>query len=284
MEKASKETTGTVFNIKRFSVHDGPGIRTSIFLKGCPLNCIWCHNPEGIDSAVTIWYNRNICISCGECITACRQNALGFNSAENRFISIDRSLCTLNGDCVRACPSGAIEFTGRIYSVSAIMEEVRRDITFYIRSGGGVTITGGEPLFQPQFCLEILKACKAEKIDTAIETSLFCEREVLVNLLDRTDLFIVDMKIFDPGKHEQYTGKSNIAIKENLKYLADTGKEIIVRVPLIRGITDSAENLESIRDFVVGLNGAIPVEYLNYNPLAKNKYQKLGLPSFTLPC
>lgn len=284
MEKASKETTGTVFNIKRFSVHDGPGIRTSIFLKGCPLNCIWCHNPEGIDSAVTIWYNRNICISCGECITACRQNALGFNSAENRFISIDRGLCTLNGDCVRACPSGAIEFTGRIYSVSAIMEEVRRDTIFYIRSGGGVTITGGEPLFQPEFCLEILKACKAEKIDTAIETSLLCEREVLVSMLNRTDLFIVDMKIYDPAKHEQYAGKSNNVIKENLKYLADAGKEIIVRVPLIRGITDSAENLENIRDFVVGLNGAIPVEYLTYNPLAKNKYQKLGIPSFALPC
>ncbi len=274
MEKTDK---GAIFNIKRFSVHDGPGIRTSIFLKGCPLKCVWCHNPEGIESDITIWYNRNICISCGQCAEICPNKALSVHPSENNFIEIDRSLCKLTGDCVKTCPTGAIEFTGIVTGIDEIMNEIRKDILFYQKSGGGVTISGGEPAFQSEFCLGILKACKAENISTAIETCLYCDREVVETLLNYVDLFIVDMKIFDEVQHEKYTGRSNNIIKDNLEYLSGTGKEIIVRIPLIEGITDSVTNLNSIADFVHGLNGGIRIEHLNYNPLAKSKYQKLGI-------
>ncbi|MFZ0281788.1 MAG: glycyl-radical enzyme activating protein [Bacteroidales bacterium] len=274
MEKINR---GVIFNIKRFSVHDGPGIRTSVFLKGCPLKCVWCHNPEGIESDITIWYNRNICISCGQCAETCPNKALSVHPSENNFIEIDRSLCKLTGDCVKTCPTGAIEFTGIVTGIDEIMNEIRKDILFYQKSGGGVTISGGEPAFQPEFCLGILKACKAENISTAIETCLYCDREVFETLLNYVDLFIVDMKIFDEVQHEKYTGRSNNIIKDNLEYLSGTGKEIIVRIPLIEGITDSVTNLNSIADFVHGLNGGIRIEHLNYNPLAKSKYQKLGI-------
>lgn len=269
---------GIIFNIKRFSVHDGPGIRTSIFLKGCPLRCIWCHNPEGIDPGITVWYNRNICIGCGSCIAGCPDKALAFHSPEDKYIETDRNLCRLAGACVKACPTGAIEFTGRICSAAKVMEEIRKDKIFYFNSGGGITLTGGEPLMQPSFSLEILKAGKLEGIGTAVETCLFCEREVLEDLMDYVDLFLVDMKIFDSSKHEHYTGESNYIIKENLKFLAAAGNQIIVRVPLIKDLTDTPGNLKSILDFVHGLDPEISVEFLNYNPLARDKYRRLSIP------
>lgn len=277
MEILTKDT-GVIFNIKRFSVHDGPGIRTSIFLMGCPLNCIWCHNPEGIKPEITIWYNRNKCIACGLCIEACPTKALGFHSFENKYVEINRELCDLNGSCVKVCPSGAIDFTGKTVTISEIMDEVVKDLSFYRKSGGGVTITGGEPVFQPGFSLGILEACKTQNIGTAIETSLFCDIELIENIYDLVDLFIVDMKIFDEKLHEKYTGKPNYIIKENLKFLSAARKELIVRVPLVKGITDSPGNLKNINDFVKGLNDKIPVEHLEYNPLAKSKYQKLAMP------
>jgi pyruvate formate lyase activating enzyme len=267
---------GTVFNIKRFSVHDGPGIRTSIFLKGCPLNCIWCHNPEGISASKTIWYDRSICILCGRCTEVCPEKALKL-SLQSRLVIIDRNLCLLSGSCVENCPTGAISFTCAFISSDEIMKEIRKDVLFFEKSGGGVTITGGEPLFQPDFCMAILKACKKDKISTAIETSLYCDRDILEGILSYTDLFIVDFKIFDSGIHEKYTGKSNHSIKENLRYLAGTGKEILVRIPLIKGITDKPDNIEGILGFIKDSGRSLPVEYLDYNPLAAGKYKKLSI-------
>jgi pyruvate formate lyase activating enzyme len=273
-------TDGIVFNIKRFSVHDGPGIRTSIFLKGCPLICIWCHNPEGISHDITIWYNRNICIACGKCTEACPRSALTLYTKGEKFIEIDRAGCNATGDCVRVCPTGAIDFTGRILSADDVMAEIRKDELFYETSGGGVTLSGGEPLSQPEFCIELLKSCRQENYNTAVETCLFCEEELLGRVADFVDLFLVDMKIFDGTKHEEYTGRRNELIKTNLKFLSELGKNIIVRVPLIAGITDSAENRNAIEDFVQKINPGIPVEYLDYNPLTKSKYQKLAIPFF----
>jgi pyruvate formate lyase activating enzyme len=269
---------GIIFNIKRFSVHDGPGIRTSIFLKGCPLSCIWCHNPEGISSDITIWYNRNICIACGKCTEVCPRSALTLHAKGEKFIEIDRLRCDVTGDCVRVCPTGAIDFTGRKSSADEVIAEIRKDELFYEASGGGVTLTGGEPLSQPEFCIELLKSCRKENYNTAIETCLFCEEELLGRVADLVDLFLVDMKIFDGTKHEEYTGRRNELIKTNLKYLSELGKNIIVRVPLIGGITDSAENRNAIEDFVQKINPGIPIEYLDYNPLTKSKYQKLAVP------
>jgi pyruvate formate lyase activating enzyme len=269
---------GTVFNIKRFSVHDGPGIRTSVFLKGCPLKCTWCHNPEGIDQAISIWYNRNVCIACGQCVAACPNKALKQNKPENNYIEIDYKKCDVTGNCIKVCPSRALQFTGTSATVSWVMSEIMKDILFFQTSEGGVTITGGEPTTQPVFCLEILKSCKTSGIHTAIETCLFCEQDILESMMNYVDLFIVDMKIYDPVKHEKYTGKPNEKIKENLSFLAGNKKNILVRVPMIKNISDDTDNKLKIESFVHDLNPEILVEYLNFNRLAVNKYIRLGIP------
>ena len=271
------ETVGNIFKIKRFSVHDGPGIRTSVFLKGCPLNCIWCHSPEGICSDITIWYNKSLCISCGECVKDCPEHALSLSYPE-QFINIDRKLCKLSGDCVRICPSGAIQFTGSLASVSDVMKEIVKDILYYTISGGGVTLTGGEPLYQPVFAREILEACNQRSIHTAVETSLFCDRSVIENTIDFIDLFIVDLKISDNVKHNNHTGKSNKIIRENFSHIVRSAKEVLVRIPMIPNITDNEDNINELLGFIHELNERIPVEYISYNPLAVNNYERLGIP------
>ncbi|TAL62286.1 MAG: glycyl-radical enzyme activating protein [Bacteroidetes bacterium] len=272
------ETEGKIFKVKRFSVHDGPGIRTAVFLKGCPLNCIWCHSPEGISSDISIWYNRNLCIACSQCVRACPNNALQLISDTGSYIKIDREVCNVNGACVNVCPTNAMQFTGLITTVSEIISEIKKDIAFYQTSGGGITLTGGEPLFQPDFSMGILETCRKLKIHTAIETSLFCERDKVKGIYEFVDLFIVDMKLFDPVLHIDFTGKSNEIIKENFRYIAKSGKDILVRIPLINNITDTDSNKKAILNFVHGINEKIPVEFISYNPLAGNNYMRLGIP------
>ena len=277
--EADTNPSGYIFNIKRFAVHDGPGIRTSVFLKGCPLSCIWCHNPEGISPAVTLWYNRNTCILCGKCIASCGEGVLSSGYFRGRqIVEIDRDLCTLCGDCVKECPTGSLDFTGREIRLDELMSEIRKDTLYYGISGGGVTLTGGEPLAQGEFCLAILKACRNEGINTAIETSLYCEREVLERVVDFTCHFIADMKISDRILHERYTGKPNDIIMENLRFLAAMGKSVKVRVPLISGITDSSGNKKEILNFIKGTGSGIQIEYLEYNRLTPVKYEKMGVP------
>jgi pyruvate formate lyase activating enzyme len=281
MEK-TVEISGTIFKIKRFSVHDGPGIRTSVFLKGCPLNCIWCHSPEGISSEISIWYDKSLCIACGDCVDSCPEKALKLvaqpDSGSQPYIDINHLLCTLSCYCVNICPTGAIQFTGTKTSVSSVIDEIIKDILYYRISGGGVTLTGGEPLFQPDFSAEILEACRKRKIHTAIETSLFCERETLSRLTAFVDMFIIDMKIYDPVQHIRYIGKSNESIRENFRSIAKSGKQIIVRIPMIEGITDSEENINAVREFVRKTNSRIPIEYIANNPLAENNYKRLNIP------
>ena len=276
------EGTGTIFKIKRFSVHDGPGIRTSVFLKGCPLSCIWCHSPEGISSEISIWHDQSLCIACSDCVKSCPENALELVSLpqpeSQPYISINLKLCTLTGDCVHVCPTGAIQYTGTKTSVSSVIDKITKDILYYRMSGGGVTLTGGEPRFQPDFSSEILEACRKRKIHTAIETSLFCEREPLSRISDFVDMFIIDMKISDPVQHTRFTGKSNESIRENFRYIAKSGKQIIVRIPMIEGITDSEENINAIQEFVRKTNSRIPIEHIPYNPLAENNYKRLSIP------
>jgi pyruvate formate lyase activating enzyme len=278
------EATGTIFKIKRFSVHDGPGIRTTVFLKGCPLNCIWCHSPEGISSAISIWHDQSLCIACGECIKNCTEKAINFvtqpdpQPQSKPQININRELCSRNGDCVKICPAGAIQFTGTIVTVSDIINEIEKDSLYYKISGGGVTLTGGEPFYQPDFSAEILESCKKRNIQTAVETCLFCERDTLVNMTDFVDLFIIDLKIFDETEHIHYTGRSNEIIKENFRYIAESGKPVLVRIPMIKGITDSEENINTIKKFVGKTDSRIPIEYIPYNALAENNYKKLNVP------
>jgi pyruvate formate lyase activating enzyme len=272
------EIEGIIFKIKRFSVHDGPGIRTSVFLKGCPLNCIWCHSPEGISSDIVIWHDQSLCIACGECVNACPEKALELANEPQPHVRINRKSCIRNGDCVKICPTGALQFAGSKTSVTDVVDEIIKDILYYETSGGGVTLTGGEPLNQPYFSKEILKECKKRNIHTAIESCLFTEKETILAIMDFVDLFIVDIKIFDGQQHIRYTGKSNRIIKDNLQFLAETGKSLIVRVPVIPGITDTVENKNDCEKFVHNLNKHIPIEYLNYNPLTENNYKRLDIP------
>jgi pyruvate formate lyase activating enzyme len=269
---------GIIFKIKRFSVHDGPGIRTSVFLKGCPLKCVWCHSPEGIDSGIYIWYDRSLCISCAKCVNVCPEKALNLVTKPDTIIEIDRKQCSLTGECVKNCPTGALQFTGSITRVSDILTEIIKDNIYYEVSGGGVTITGGEPLYQPDFTRSILESCRHNNIHTAIETCLYAEREIIDSISDFVDLFIVDLKIFDQAQHIRYTGKSNELIKENLRYLANSEKPIVVRIPMIPDFTDSEENRNECLKFLHDIDPRIPVEYIKFNPLAENNYKKLGIP------
>ena len=271
-------TKGKIFKIKRFSVHDGPGIRTSIFLKGCPLNCIWCHSPEGIDPEISIWFNQSDCISCSRCVVTCPEEALRINSRSGPNILIDRLKCKVSGDCVKVCPTNAIQFTGWVSSPEEVFSEIVKDIAFYNSSGGGVTLTGGEPLFQPDFAFEILNLCKEKNIHTAIETSLFASLETIKRIAPVADLIYADLKIIDPEAHKRFTGQSNEIIKENFAFLANSGKNIIVRVPLVPNVTDKTENRMAIREFVDSFNKEIQIELIEFNPLAANNYHRLGNP------
>lgn len=277
MEKIT-EMEGRIFKIKRFSVHDGQGIRTSVFLKGCPLNCLWCHSPEGIGSENTLWHDNSLCIACGDCVKVCRNKALELVVDPDSHINIDRKLCSLNGDCVNKCPTGALQFTGSIMTIQEIMDEIVKDLLYYRISGGGATLTGGEPLFQPDFSMRILEECRRNEIHTAMETSLFCEKDILSSVSEFIDLFLVDIKIFDQSQHIRYTGKPNELIKQNFRYLAESGKQVIVRVPMVEGITDTEENKNAIISFVHNIDSRIPIEFIPYNPLAENNYKRLGIP------
>lgn len=266
---------GNIIDIKKFTVHDGPGIRSTVFLKGCPLRCAWCHNPEGIQSKINLWYFEKKCIRCNRCVSACNNHALG---AEDSIphIRIDREKCANAGDCVEACPTGALCFDGRTVSHEYVVDVLLADKVFYEQSGGGITISGGDPLFQPEFSLEILKACKNQGIHTAIETSMYAKSETIKEFLKYVDLFIVDIKIFDLNEHKRYTGVDNTLIKSNFKLIASEKDGVLVRIPLIPGITATRENVRQIAKFVYETKMSIPIELMNFNVLAENKYRLMG--------
>lgn len=273
---------GNIFKIKRFSLHDGPGIRTSVFLKGCPMRCAWCHSPEGLRLENELWHAKSLCIGCGRCVTACSFKALELQSGAGYQIHINRNACKLNGDCVKVCPSGAMQFTARQVTSDEIVAEIVKDRIFYDASGGGMTITGGEPFFQPEFTRELLMKCRTENISTAIETCMFAKWEIVEELSEYIDLFIIDLKILDRSKHLEFTGQDNEILLENFRKLAAAGKNINVRVPMVKEITDTPENTESIRRFISSINWKIPIEFIRYNALAKNNYERLGL-TFRIP-
>jgi pyruvate formate lyase activating enzyme len=211
-------------------------------------------------------------------VESCPEHALEMTGDSLRSVELNRNFCKQTVKCVSVCPTGAIQFTGESISVSNIMDEILKDRLFYENSGGGITLTGGEPLFQPEFSVSILKHCRKNKIHTAIETSLFCEKDILDIFSEYVDLFIVDMKIADSLQHRKHTGKGNETIRKNFSYLAVSGKEILVRIPLIPGITDTETNKTEIAEYVNSFNRIIPIEYLDYNPLAENNYKRLNIP------
>jgi pyruvate formate lyase activating enzyme len=268
---------GCIFDIKRFAVHDGPGIRTTVFLKGCPLNCIWCQNPEGVSPGRGLWVKREKCIGCGACVTACPQGAL---SLETGRISLNRDLCSFCNACVNTCPARAVQRIDRELSPESLAEELARDKLFFDISGGGVTLSGGEPLAQPDFALTLLERLKAENIHTCMETSLFAPEAVIRRLPGALDYLICDIKLMDGEDHLKYTGRPNDGILKNFRYLAGRLKKILVRVPLIPGVTASEKNLEAVGSFVRSCDSGIPIELLNYNWFSGSKYALLDKPHF----
>ncbi|MFC1904227.1 glycyl-radical enzyme activating protein [Chloroflexota bacterium] len=263
----SDNLKGLVTLIQRYSVHDGPGIRTVVFLKGCPLGCLWCSNPEcqSINTELIIYSSQ--CNGCAKCVPACPQGATSL-SADN-VISIDRQKCNLCMKCIEACPTRAIRTSGDSMDVNQVMEEVRRDEVFYRHSGGGVTVSGGEPLFQWQFTLAFLRACKEENINTALETCGYASWDIMNGVLPFVDMVLFDIKHTDSQKHKEYTGKSNNLILLNAHRLGESGKRLWVRLPLIPGYNDSPENLLA----TAALAKEIKAEKVSILP-----YHELGTP------
>lgn len=267
--------TATIFDIKQFAVHDGPGIRTTVFFKGCPLYCWWCHNPEGISTSVEIFLNKNKCINdCKQCIEICPENAIIKN---NQGINIIRENCTLCVKCSDICPSDSIKKVGYEIKLEDLMKEIRKSIIYYDSSEGGVTLSGGEPLLQIGFIRNLLKACKDENIHTTLDTSGYATIKSFKSVVDYVDLFLFDLKLLDEGKHLKYTGKSFLPIIKNLKYLINRGKgkDIIIRFPLVPGITDTEENVGQITDLILSLKGINRVDLLPFHNVTE-KYERLG--------
>jgi pyruvate formate lyase activating enzyme len=264
---------GFIFDIKRYAIHDGPGIRTTVFLKGCPLRCWWCHNPEGISGANELMFFEYKCMRCETCNRVCEIGAITF---ESNIQHIDRQICSYCGNCARACPTGALILVGRGITVDELMKEIEKDILFYDNSGGGVTFSGGEPLFQHQFLREALKECKKRDLHTVLDTSGYAPKDVFSSVLDYVDVFLYDLKLADEEEHKKYTGVSNNLIKDNLRMLVDAGrgKDVILRFPVIPGITDTEKNIDGLVEFVSSLKGISEIDLLPFHDMSE-KYNRL---------
>lgn len=264
---------GTVFNIQRFSVNDGPGIRTLVFFKGCPLHCIWCSNPESQKLNQEVSYIEKTCILCQRCIGVCPNKAI---TLVNGRINTDLEKCKTCGKCHEICPVNARKIEGKIYTVEELYKIVAKDFVFFKTSGGGITISGGEPYLQPGFLLDFLKKCKNEGLNTAIETCGFVEWSIMKKSLKYLDLILYDIKLIDEKKHKNFTGASNKLIFNNLEQLIFSDYKVIVRLPLIPGINDDVYNLNLTSSYLKEINYKGELHILPYHRLGLNKYEHLG--------
>jgi len=266
--------TATIFDIKRYSINDGPGIRVTIFFKGCPLRCAWCHNPESFSARIEKMYNASKCIGAQACVEICPNDAL---TLTKEGVVTDTSRCNLCGKCAEVCPTKAIEMTGYQETIAHIMDEIEKERIVIDQSGGGVTFSGGEPLQHLPFLIKLLDACGKSGFHRAVDTTGFTETKNLLEVAKRTDLFLYDLKHMDPVKHKQFTGVSNELILHNLQELAKTGAEINIRIPFIGGVNTDEDNVTRSADFIAALEGEKKVvNLLPYHNIAAHKYKKLG--------
>ncbi len=267
-------SSGLIFNIQRYSIHDGPGIRTTVFFKGCPLRCMWCHNPEGMSPQPEILVVESRCISCGECRRVCPKPTHGEDGDQ---YDNGRSRCILCGSCVAACPSGARELAGKPVGIADVIGQILRDRIFYDQSGGGVTFSGGEPLMQPEFLRAVLEECRRIGIHTAVDTCGYCAPDHILGIAPLTDLFLYDVKFMAEDEHIKYTGCSNLPILENLASLGRVHRNIWIRIPVIPGINDDDDHFEEAARFAASVPGVRQVNLLPYHKIGIAKFHRVGL-------
>ncbi len=265
---------GIVFNVMRYCVHDGPGIRTTVFLKGCPLRCSWCHNPEGQRSEIQYSFREDRCIRCGNCFDACPNEAV--EKQGERYVPM-REKCESCGTCIATCYAEAREQVGTEMTVDEVVDEILKDRSFYERSGGGVTFSGGEPLLHPDFLLALLRRCQALHIHTAVETSGFCTEETLRSVMPFVDQFLYDLKIMDTEAHRRFTGVGNERILSNLELLCRSGRQTIVRIPVIPGVNDHPANIQAIIGYLRDRTTVSAVHLLPYHNFGRDKAHRLGM-------
>ena len=266
------EIKGTVFNIQRFSVQDGPGIRTTVFVKGCPLACPWCSNPESQKPYPEIAHSESLCNQCGDCIGVCDPKAI---SLAEKVIKIDREKCNNCGKCIQVCTRDALKLFGKEVTVREAFDEVTKDKLYYHRSNGGVTVSGGEPLSQARFVSALFKRCQEEGLHTTLDTSGYGGQRDLEMVLENTDLVLYDLKVIEPGSHIAIVKASNQPILRNAKSIVERKVPMIVRIPLIPGLTDTDENIKGIANFVRELDSELPVNILPYHRMGMGKYKML---------
>jgi pyruvate formate lyase activating enzyme len=265
--------TGRIFNIQRFSVQDGPGIRTTVFMKGCPLACPWCSNPESQQSHPELAHVDSLCDGCGDCLPVCEPKAV---SLKGEKVEVDRKLCDNCGRCVEVCTPGSLKIFGREVSVEEAMREIERDAPYYRNSGGGVTASGGEPLRQPRFVASLFARCREAGIHTALDTCGYAPREALRSVLEHTDLVLYDLKLIDDALHGEILETSSRPILDNARFVAASGIPLVIRIPLVPGFTDTEENIRAIVRFIEDLGeGVTAINVLPYHRLGLDKYQML---------
>lgn len=267
---------GMIFNIQRYSTDDGPGIRSTVFLKGCPLTCLWCSNPESQNSFPEVGHRDTLCRQCGSCAKTCPTAAVSLNQ-DGKGVKIDRSLCNNCGECVGVCTEGALTMHGKDISLEEVLEEVKRDVMFYRNTGGGVTASGGEPLFQAEFVAALFEHCQRVGIPTALDTSGHAPRSALEQVLAHTDMVLYDLKCMDNEDSLVAVGQPNRLMLENAEYVMKSDVPVVIRVPLIPGITEKTENLRQMAEFVKRVNPSTPVNVLPYHRLGMSKFRMMDM-------
>jgi len=268
--------SGVVFDIKRYALHDGPGIRTTVFFKGCPLRCWWCHNPEGQSPFPELMVKPGRCLSdCHLCLEHCPQAAI---SKSGHLLRVDRGKCRVCGTCAEACPAEAVLLAGRRLTTEQAASEIFKDEVFHRQSGGGVTFSGGEPLMQASFLEELLEECRRRDIPAALDTSGHVPWPALESVRAKVHLFLYDLKMMDEEKHRELTGVTNLIILENLKRLVRGGSRVVVRLPLVKNLNDGGDHVEAAAEFLRALGGVERVDLLSYHALGRSKYERLDRP------